>query len=64
MRLGFFYDGVADTVQQYIDGVATGSAIATTYIPKAAVYPSFVCQSDGTDRPNLIVKGYRVVQLR
>lgn len=64
VKLGFVYDGVADTVQQYINGVATGDPIATTYIPKVAVYPSFVCQSDGTDRPNLLIQGYRVVQLR
>ena len=64
VRLGFVYDGVADTLQQYINGVATGTAIATTHIPKVVVYPSFVCQSDGTDRPILYVKGYRVFQLR
>lgn len=64
IKLGFYYDGVADTVQQYVNGVATGSAIATTYIPKVAVYPSFAALSDGTDRPNLIVQGYRVMQLR
>jgi hypothetical protein len=64
VNLGFYYDGVADTVQQYINGVATGTAIATTYIPKLAIYPSFVCQSDGTDRPLLYVHGYRVFQLR
>jgi hypothetical protein len=64
LRLGFFYDGVADTVQQYINGVATGSAVATTYIPKVVVYPSFVCQSGGTDQPVLNVGGYRIFQLR
>ena len=64
VRLGFYYDGSADTVQQYINGVATGSAIATTYIPKVVVYPSFVCQSGGSDQPVLHVHGYRVFQLR
>lgn len=64
VRLGFRYDGTADTVQQYINGVATGSAITTTNVPKAALYPSFVCQSDGTDRPNLLISGYRILQLR
>lgn len=63
IKLGLFYDGTADTVQQYVNGVATGTAIATTYIPKLAVYPSFVCQSDGTDRPNLTLYAYRVFQL-
>lgn len=64
VKLGFVYDGYADTLQQYINGVPTGSAIATANIPKVALYPSFVCQSDGTDRPNLIVQGYRILQLR
>lgn len=64
VKLGFRYDGVADTVQQYINGVATGTTIATANIPKLVMYPSIVCQSDGTDRPNLLVKGYRVFQLR
>lgn len=64
VKLGFFYDGVADTLQQYVNGVATGTAIATTYIPKVAVYPSFVCQADTTDTPVLHVEGYRVFQLR
>ena len=64
VRLGFVYDGAADTVQQYIDGVAVGSAIATTYIPKLVVYPSLVCQSGGTDQPVLHVGGYRVFQMR
>ena len=62
--LGFYYDGAADTVQQYIDGVAVGSAIATTYIPKLVVYPSFVCQSSGTSEPTLTISALRVFQLR
>lgn len=63
-RLGFIYDGVADTVQQYIDGVAVGTAVATANIPKLVVYPSLVCQSDATDRPNLLLHAARVFQLR
>lgn len=63
-NLGFVYDGDADTVQQFINGVATGTAIATTYIPKVVVYPTFVCQSGGTDQPVLHVGGYRVVMER
>jgi hypothetical protein len=63
--LGFFYDGAADTVQQYIDGVAVGSVISTTNIPKAAaIYPSFVCQSSGTTQPTVTLSGLRVFQLR
>lgn len=64
LKLGFYYDGAADTVQQFINGVATGSAVATTYIPKVAVFPSLVCQSGGTDQPVLNVGGYRIFQLR
>jgi len=63
VRLGFKYDGTADTVQQYVDGVATGSPIATTYISKSVMYPSFVCQGGGTGQPVLNV-AYRVFQLR
>lgn len=63
VKLGFFYDGVADTLQQYINGVSTGTAIATTHIPKAAIYPSIVCQTDGTDRPNLTVYYFKIFQL-
>jgi hypothetical protein len=61
-RLGFFYDGTADTVQQYINGVPTGTAIATTYIPKVITYPSMVIQSAGTDQPTLTSYGYRIAQ--
>lgn len=64
VKLGFRYDGTADTIQQYVNGVATGAAVPTANVPKVALYPSFVCQSDGSDRPNLIVKGYRILQLR
>lgn len=63
IKLGFIYDGVADTVQQYVNDVATGTAVTTTNIPKLVVYPSFVCQSDATDRPNLNIS-YRIFQLR
>lgn len=64
VKLGFFYDGVADTVQQYVNNVAVGSAIATTYIPKVVIYPSLVCQTTGTSQPVLTVAGYRIFQLR
>lgn len=64
IKLGFFYDGTADTVQQYINGVATGTAAVTANIPKVAIYPSFVCQSGGTNDPIMHIRGYRVFQLR
>lgn len=64
IRLGFHYDGTEDTVQQYINGVATGTAIATANIPKVALYPSFVVQSGGTNDPIMHIKGFRIFQLR
>lgn len=64
IRLGFRYDGTADTVQQYVNGATSGTAVATASVPKLVMYPSFVCQSDGTDQPILNVHGYRIFQLR
>lgn len=63
VKLGFFYDGDADTVQQYVNGVATGTAIATANIPKVALYPSFVCQTGGTNDPIMHIRPYRILQL-
>lgn len=64
IRLGFVYDGVADTVQQYVNGAVSQTAVATANIPKLVMYPSFVCQSDATDQPNLNVMELRIFQLR
>jgi hypothetical protein len=63
IKLGFYVNGVT-SIQQYINGVATGSPIATANIPVVAVYPSFVCQTDDTNDPILHLMGYRVFQLR
>jgi hypothetical protein len=63
VKLGFYVDGVT-SIQQYINGVPVGSAVATANIPIVAVYPSFVCQSGGTDQPVLHSHGYRIFQLR
>lgn len=63
-RLGFYYDGVADTVQQFIDGVATGTALVTANIPKVIVYPSFVGQTTGTTESTIALSSLRVFQLR
>lgn len=62
VKLGFKVSGVT-SIQQYINGVATGSAVATANIPIVALYPSFVCQSAGTDQPVLHVRPYRIFQL-
>lgn len=64
IRLGFFYDGVADTVQQYVNGAASQTAVATANIPKLVIYPSIVVQSDATDRPTMLLRTFRVYQLR
>lgn len=62
-RLGFKVTGVT-SIQQYINGVATGDQVATANISVVRLVPSFVCQSGGTDQPVLHVHGYRIVQLR
>lgn len=64
IKLGFFYDGAADTVQQYVNGVASQTAVATANIPKLVVYPSIVVQADATDRPTMLLRTFRVYQLR
>jgi len=63
IKLGFYVNGVT-SVQQYVNGVATGTAHATANVPIVALYPSFVCQSGGTNDPIMHLKGYRVFQLR
>lgn len=63
VRLGFYVNGVT-SITQYINGVATGTAIATANIPVVALYPSFVCQTDDTNDPILHIAGYRCFQLR
>ena len=63
VRLGFYVNGVT-SITQYIDGVATGTDTATANIPIVALYPTFVCQSGGTDSPVLAVHGFRIFQLR
>lgn len=63
VRLGFKVNGVT-SIQQYINGVETGTATATANIPIVAIYPTFVCQTGGTDQPVLHVHGYQIFQLR
>lgn len=63
IKLGFYVNGVT-SVQQYINGVAVGTAHATANIPIVALYPAFVCQSGATNDPILHVAGYRVFQTR
>jgi hypothetical protein len=63
IKVGFKVSGVTSATQ-YINGVATGTAKATANIPVVALYPSFVCQSGGTNDPIMHLQGYRVFQLR
>lgn len=63
IRLGFYVNGVTE-VEQYVNGVLTGVNHATANVPIVALYPSFVCQSGGTNDPIMHLQGYRVFQLR
>lgn len=63
VSLGFHVSGVT-SITQYVNGVETGTAKATANIPIVVMYPSFVCQSGGTNDPILHIAGYRVFQLR
>jgi hypothetical protein len=63
VRLGFRVKGVTE-IEQYVNGVLTGTNHVTANIPIVATYPSFVCQSDGADDPILFIAGFRVFQLR
>jgi hypothetical protein len=63
ITLGFYVNGVTE-IEQYINGVLTGTNTATANIPIVAIYPSFVCQSGGTNDPIMHIQGYRIFQLR
>lgn len=63
VKLGFKITGVTE-IQQYVNGVATGTAHATANVPIVAMVPSFVCQSAGTNDPILHIKQMRVGQFR
>jgi hypothetical protein len=63
ITLGFYVNGVT-SVTQYVNGVQTGTAIATANVPIVALYPTLVCQTDGTNDPILHVQYVRCVQLR
>lgn len=63
IKLGFYVNGVT-SITQYVNGVETGTALATANIPIVAIYPSFVCQTDDTNDPILHAQPYRIFQLR
>lgn len=62
VKFGFKVSGVTSATP-YVNGVAL-TALATANVPIVALYPSFVCQSAGTNDPILHVRGLRVFQLR
>lgn len=63
VKLGFKVSGVTG-IQQYINGVAVGTAHATANTPVLALVPSFVCQSAGTNDPIAHLRNLRIFQLR
>jgi hypothetical protein len=63
IKLGFKVNGVT-SIDQYVNGVLTGTSHVTANVPIVALYPSFVVQSAGTSQPVLSNLGYRVFQLR
>lgn len=62
VKFGFLVDGVT-SITPYVNGVAL-TALATANVPVVAMYPSFVCQTAGTNDPILHVRGLRVFQTR
>ena len=63
ITLGFYVNGVTE-IEQYVNGVLTGTNHVTANIPVVAMCPSFVCQSAGTNDPIMHIQGYRCFQLR
>ncbi len=64
IKLGFKVTGVT-SIQQFINGVAVGTAHATANIPIVKLVPSFICQAAGNGQdPIMHVGGYRIFQLR
>lgn len=63
VKFGILVDGIT-SIQFYVNGAATGAALATANVPVVALYPSFVCQTAGTNDPILHVRGLRVFQTR
>lgn len=63
VKLGFYVNGVTE-VEQYVNNVLVGTNHVTANIPIVALYPSFVCQSGGTNDPILHIGACRVFQLR
>jgi hypothetical protein len=63
VKLGFKVAGVS-SIQAYVNGSPVGDPLATANVPVVAMYPSFVCQTAGTNDPILHVRSLRIFQLR
>ena len=63
IKLGFYVDGIT-SVQQFINGVATGTAHATANVPIGGLIPSAVCQTGGTADPIMHIGSCKIFQLR
>lgn len=63
IKLGFHVKGVT-SIDQYINGVKTGTANVTANITVLDTTLSFVCQSGGTNDPILHVDYVKCVQIR
>lgn len=62
VKMGFKVVGVT-SITPYVNGAAL-TALATANVPIVAMYPSFVCQTAGTNDPILHVRALRVFQTR
>lgn len=60
VRFGFKVNGVT-SIEAFVNRVSIGS-LATANVPVVAMYPSFVCQTAGTNDPILHVRGLRIFQ--
>lgn len=63
IKLGLKVNGVT-SIDQYVNGTLTGTQLTAAAVPIVALYPSFVCQSAGTNDPIMHLRGYRVFQTR
>jgi len=63
VNVGFYVNGVT-SVEGFYNGASVGTAHGTANVPIVAMFPSFVCQSGGTNDPVMHLAGYRVFQLR
>jgi hypothetical protein len=63
VRLGFKVTGVT-SIQFYVNGVATGSTVATASIPIVGLTPSFTVHATGTNQDVVDIDWVKIFQLR